>query len=419
MDHRFAGSRRSGQQPDPNPRTEADPDPIVLLAARRTPVGRFLGSLASQDAPSLGAVAVRAVLADTPTPAPPDLLVFGCARPAGVGPNPARQVAHRAGLPNETIAWTVNMACASGLEAIASAARALRTGEATWAVAGGMESMSRVPYLLDRARSGYRLGHAPLVDGMYRDGFLCPISEMVMGETAELLARRYSIPREEQDAFALESQRRHARARAEGAFAVEIAPVEDPSGKAGRVANDEHPRPETTAEDLARLRPVFERDGTVTAGNASGISDGAAAVLLARASSAREAGLAPRARILGWQASGVDPAQMGIGPVPAVRALLSRLGLSLADFDRIELNEAFAAQALAVDRELRFDRGRLNVAGGAIALGHPIGCSGARIVVTLLHALERCDGRLGLATLCASGGFGLALAIERIPNGES
>jgi acetyl-CoA C-acetyltransferase len=389
-------------------------EPIVVLAARRTPIGRFLGSLSGHGSPVLGEAAVRAVLADVPD-ARPDRLIFGCARQAGVGPNPARQVLRLAGLPDSTVAVTVNMACASGMEAVAAGARALALGEADWVVAGGMESMSRVPYLLDRARIGYRLGHAPLVDGMFRDGFLCPLSGKVMGETAETLAARYGISREEQDALAYESQQRAAAAEREEAFDRERVPIDLPAatGGGGVLEKDEHPRPETTRESLARLAPVFETGGTVTAGNASGIADGAAALLLARESTARELGIVPRARITAWASVGVDPAVMGIGPVPAVRKLCGETGLALDSFDLVELNEAFAAQVLAVDRELSFDRARLNVCGGAIALGHPIGASGARILVTLLHAMERRGARRGLATLCVSGGLGMAMALDR------
>jgi acetyl-CoA C-acetyltransferase len=343
-----------------------------------------------------------------------DEAVFGCARQAGGGPNVARQIAVRAGLPPEVPAYTVNMACGSGLKAIDLAWRAVRDGDAEIVLAGGTESMSRVPYLLPGARWGYRLGHQPAVDGMYQDGFLCPLAEEVMGQTAERLADEYAIGREAQDAFALRSQERAARAQAEGRFAAEVVPVSVPSRKGEEVVSrDEHPRPDTSAASLSRLPPVFRPEGgTVTAGNSSGITDGAAAVVVLSAERAARLDARPMARVLGVAAAGVEPRVMGIGVVPAVRRLLGRLSRGLADFDLVEVNEAFAAQVLACDRELAFDPDRLNVNGGAIALGHPIGCTGARIAVTLLHELHRRGARRGLATLCVSGGMGLAAAFE-------
>jgi acetyl-CoA C-acetyltransferase len=323
-------------------------------------------------------------------------------------------VAWRAGLPRETPAYTVNMACGSGLKAIDLAWRAVRDGDADLVLAGGTESMSRVPYLLTGARWGYRMGHEPVVDAMYRDGFHCPLSDMLMGETAERLADEYRIPREEQDAFALASQRKAARALAEARFESETFPV-PVEGRKGtlEVRVDEHPRPDTSAESLARLPPVFRPEGgTVTAGNSSGLTDGAAAVVVAAAGRARELGMRPLARITGVAAAGVDPHVMGMGVVPAVRRLLERTSLRLDEFDLVELNEAFAAQVLACDRELRLPPDRLNVNGGAIALGHPIGASGARLVVTLLHEMSRRRARRGLVTLCISGGMGLAAAFE-------
>ncbi len=308
------------------------------------------------------------------------------------------------------------MACASGLQAIISAAQAVRDGEASVALAGGTESMSRVPYYLDRARFGYRLGTTEIVDGMYRDGFLCPLSGRVMGETAETLADKYGIGREEQDAYAAESQRRCEEARRAGRFRDELAPVEVKGarpGKAALVDADEFPRDGVTAAALAELPPVFRKGGTVHAGNSSGITDGAAAMLVLSAEAAARLGVAPAARIVGYATAGVDPSIMGIGPVPAIRRLEERTGVPLDSIDLVELNEAFAAQVLACDRELGFDRSRLNVNGGSIALGHPIGCTGARIVVTLLHELARRRARLGLATLCVSGGLGFALLLER------
>jgi acetyl-CoA C-acetyltransferase len=387
---------------------------VVVAGAVRTPIGRFGGGLSRLTAAQLGAEAVRAALARAGLePAEVQEVVFGCARQAGGGPNVARQVAWRAGIPQETPAYTVNMACGSGLKAIELAWRAVREGEAEVMVAGGTESMSRVPYLLTDARWGYRMGNAQAVDGMYQDGFLCPLSEKVMGETAETLAERYSIPRQEQDAFALRSQERAAAAWDAGRFASEVAPV-TVAGKKGdeRIERDEHPRA-TTLEALGKLAPVFKAEGgSVTAGNSSGITDGAAAMVVLSAERARALGVKPLARVTGVATAGVDPHVMGIGVVPAVRRLLERTSLSLDAFDLVEVNEAFAAQVLACDRELGFDPERLNVNGGAIALGHPIGATGARISVTLLHEMARRGARRGLATLCISGGMGLAAAFE-------
>ena len=318
------------------------------------------------------------------------------------------------GIPKERPAFTVNQACGSGLQAILLAADHIRLGKARVVLAGGTENMTRVPYYLDRARLGYRMGNATVVDGMYRDGFLDPICGLVMGETAERLADLYSIPREEQDAYALESQRRAAEAIQGKRFDREIVPVTVPGRKGDVVvAADEHPRAGTTTADLAKLPPVFREKGTVSAGNSSGITDGAASLVVAAESVVREKGLTPQAWLGPSATVGVDPSIMGIGPVPAVHELLAASGRELPSYELIELNEAFAAQVLACDRELRLDRGRLNVNGGAIALGHPIGCTGARIVTTLLHEMERRNARLGLATLCVSGGLGLALELDR------
>ena len=388
---------------------------VVVAGAVRTPIGRFGGGLSRLSAAELGAAAAREALSRAGVRADQvQEAIFGCARQAGGGPNVARQVAWRAGVPRETPAYTVNMACGSGLKAIDLAWRAVRDGDADLVLAGGTESMSRVPYLLTGARWGYRMGHEPVVDAMYRDGFHCPLSDMLMGETAERLADEYRIPREEQDGFALASQRKAARALAEARFESETFPV-PVEGRKGtlEVRVDEHPRPDTSAESLARLPPVFRPEGgTVTAGNSSGLTDGAAAVVVAAAGRARELGMRPLARITGVAAAGVDPHVMGMGVVPAVRRLLERTSLRLDEFDLVELNEAFAAQVLACDRELRLPPDRLNVNGGAIALGHPIGASGARLVVTLLHEMSRRRARRGLATLCISGGMGLAAAFE-------
>ena len=387
---------------------------VVIAACVRTPIGRFGGALAPLGAVDLGVVAAKAALARASlSPDAVDQTIFGHARQAGCGPNAARQVSVRAGIPVDKPAYGVNQACLSGMQAILAAARAVIVGEAQVVLAGGMESMSRVPYALD-ARWGFRMGNVEAVDLMSRDGFLDPLSGKIMGETAETLARKYRIPRDEQDAYAASSQRRFEAARNAGRLADEIVPVEVRSGKSVvTVDRDEHPRDGVTAASLSKLSPVFEKDGTVTAGNSSGITDGAAAMLVLSEEAARRLGVQPLARIVGWRVDGVPPEIMGIGPVPAVRHLLDATRVALNAIDLVELNEAFAAQVLAVDRELGFDRDRLNVNGGAIAVGHPIGCSGARIVVTLLHELARRKGRLGLATLCVSGGMGGALLLER------
>jgi len=387
---------------------------VVVAGAVRTPIGKFGGALAGLTAAELGAAAAREALRRAGVaPEQVDETAFGCARQAGGGPNVARQVSYRAGVPQEAPAYTVNMACGSGLKALDLGFRAVRDGDAEIVLAGGTESMSRVPYLLTGARWGYRMGSQPAVDAMYQDGFNCPLAEMVMGETAERLAEQYRIPREEQDAFALRSQQRAARSQREGRFEAEILPLRVPGRKESvELAADEHPRPDTSPASLAKLAPVFKEQGSVTAGNSSGITDGAAALLLMSADRAARMGATAQARVLGVAAAGVDPKVMGIAVVPAVRRLLERLALRLADFDLVEVNEAFAAQVLACDRELGFDPERLNVNGGAIALGHPIGASGARIVVTLLHEMARRRARRGLAALCISGGMGLAAAFE-------
>ena len=390
---------------------------VVVAGAVRTPIGKFGGALASLTAAELGAAAAREALSRAGLePRQVDEAVFGCARQAGVGPNVARQVAWRAGLPQEVPAFTVNMACGSSLKAIDLAYRAVRDGDAEVVLAGGTESMSRVPYLLTGARWGYRMGDQAAVDGMYQDGFLCPLSEKVMGETAERLAEMYTIPREEQDAFAVRSQHRAAKAAAAGRFDDEIVPVKVAvKGGEAEVRHDEHVRPDATLQALARLSPVFkENGGTVTAGNSSGITDGAAALVVLSADRAAALGVAPMARVVGVAAAGVDPNIMGIGVVPATRRLLEKTSLRTEDLDLVELNEAFAAQVLACDRELRLDQDRLNVNGGAIALGHPIGCTGARLMTSLLHELERTGARYGLQTMCEGGGQANVTIIERL-----
>jgi acetyl-CoA C-acetyltransferase len=389
---------------------------VAILEAKRTPIGKFLGAFRNHPAVKLGAHVAREVLASSGTaPERVDEVIFGHARQAGCGPNPARQVLVGAGVPESVTAFTVNAACGSGLKAIALGADSIRLGRAQRVLAGGMENMSMVPFLLDRMREGYRLGHAPVVDDMYRDGFLCPLCDMLMGETAEVLADEFKITREEQDGWAMMSQNRAEGAKSKGLFADEIVPVPVTGhrGETITVNEDEHPRAGVTLDALAKLPPVFKKDGSVTAGNASGITDGAAAVVLASEDAVKEAGRAPLGWIRDFVAVGVEPRRMGIGPVPAVKALLERNQLTLSDIELIELNEAFAAQVIACERELKFDRERVNVNGGSISLGHPIGCSGARIVVTLLHQMRRSGAKRGVATLCISGGMGMAILIEK------
>jgi len=382
-----------------------------VVSAVRTPIGRFLGSLAPRSGVELGEIAVRAALERGGiAPSEVDLVFFGNARPAGCGPNPARQVSVRSGIPQERPATTVNMACGSGLQSILLGMQAIQLGRARCVVAGGFESMSNVPYLLPKARMGYRMGHDQVVDAMVRDGFHCPLADQVMGATAETLAREYSISREEQDGFALASQQRAGAAMEGGAFDAEIIAI-DARGKVPGLQRDEHPRPDTNAAALAKLPAVFAENGTVSAGNSSGLTDAASAVVLRAHDPARPA----LAQLLDYEVAGVDPKRMGLGPVPATQQLLARQKLSLKDIDLIEINEAFAAQVLACARDLDLDLDRTNVNGGAIALGHPIAATGARITTTLIHALRARSGGLGLATLCVSGGMGLSLLLR---NGE-
>jgi acetyl-CoA C-acetyltransferase len=389
---------------------------VYIVSAARTPIGKFGGSLASQTAADMGVVAAKAALERAAVqPQQVEETIFGNGRQAGGGPNPARQISIRSGVPQEVPAYTVNKACASGIKSIALGFQEIATGNLDCVLAGGAESMSRLPYYLDGARWGYRLGHQELVDGMYRDGFFCPMAKMVMGETAELLAEQYKISREEQDQFALCSQQRAAAAQSSGRFDAEIVPVTIEGKKGTTVfARDEHLFLEATMEKMAKLAPVFSRTGTITAANSSGITDGAAAVVLTSENFVRQNNLKPLARIIAVTSAGVDPRLMGIGPVPAIRKLEQKHGVKLADFDLVELNEAFAAQVLACDRELHFDRARLNVNGGAIALGHPIGCTGTRITVTLLHEMLKRKSKRGLATLCVSGGMGMTMALENV-----
>jgi acetyl-CoA C-acetyltransferase len=398
------------------------PADVVILGAARTPIGRYGGALRSVHAAELGAVAARAALERANVAASDvDEVLIGHARQAGSGPNPARQVAKRAGVPDTVPAQTINKACASGMQTIATAAQSIALGESAIVLAGGIESMSRMPYLVDAddARWGRKMGNFTLVDAMYRDGFTCSVCGMIMGETVEVLAREYGISREASDAFALESQHRAERAIAAGRFRDEIAPITytDGRGKPQTLSADEHPRAGTTIDSLRKLPLVFAdvegSAGIVTAGSSSGITDGGAAVVIASGAEAQSRGLKPLARIIGWASAGVDPRRMGIGPVPAVNKLLERTGLRLPDFDLVELNEAFAPQVLAVLKDLPIPMDRLNVNGGAIALGHPIGCTGTRIIVTLLYEMLRRNARRGLATLCVSGGMGMAMAIEK------
>ncbi|MGH2661817.1 MAG: thiolase family protein [Actinomycetota bacterium] len=386
----------------------------VIVEGARTPIGKFLGSFSEVPTVDLGITAAREALRRARVePDDVDEAVFGHARQAGNGPNTARQVAYRSGLPQEVPAHTVNMACGSGVKAIEVAGQQVVLGHAEIVLAGGYENMTRTPAILDRLRLGYRMGNARVHDGMYRDGFLDPLCGLVMGETAENLARKYGIPREEQDEFAFLTQQKAQAGTARRAR--EIVPVGVPQRKGDpiEIAEDEHPRPETTLEGLAKLSPVFAEDGTVTAGNASGVTDGAAAVVVMSESRANAEGREPLARIVASASAGVDPAYMGIGVVPAVTKVLERSGLQMSDFDVVEINEAFAAQVLAVDRELKLDHDRLNPNGGAIALGHPIGMSGARIVLTTAYEMREKDYSLGLAALCISGGMGMAMVLER------
>jgi acetyl-CoA C-acetyltransferase len=389
---------------------------VYILSAVRTPIGKFGGSLASLTAADMGVVAAKAALERAAVqPEQIEETIFGNARQAGGGPNPARQISVRSGVPQEVPAFTVNKACASGMKSIALAYQAILLGEASCILAGGTESMSRLPYYLDGARWGYRLGHQELVDGMYRDGFFCPLAKMVMGETAEVLAEQYKISRDEQDEYALLSQTRAARAIAAGRFNDELVPVTIEGKKGATVFSaDEHPFKDATREKLAKLPPVFSKTGSITAGNSSGITDGAAAVVIASEHFVKRNNLKPLARIAAVTSAGVDPRTMGIGPVPALRKLDEKHNLKVHDFGLIELNEAFAAQVLACDRVLNFNRDKLNVSGGAIALGHPIGCTGARITVTLLHEMLKRNVKRGVATLCVSGGMGMALALENV-----
>ena len=389
---------------------------VYIAEALRTAVGGFGGALASVGAVELGRTVVGALLERTGTrPEDIDEVTLGCVLQSGLGQNVARQVLLKSGLPVEKTAQTINMVCGSGLRAVAAAAQAVKAGDAGAVIAGGVESMSQAPYLLRQARTGYRMGDGSLVDSMIYDGLWDIFNDYHMGITAENVAAKYGIGRAEQDAFAASSQNKTERAQAEGRFKDEIVPVSIPQRKGESLVfdRDEFPRAGVTAESLAKLRPAFKSDGTVTAGNSSGINDGAAALLVLGDDSLKSHGVEPKARIASYGWRGVDPSIMGMGPVEAVRLALGRAGWKLADLDLIEANEAFAAQALAVAKELGFDMDKVNVNGGAIALGHPIGASGARILVTLLHEMRRRKARKGLATLCIGGGMGIAMCVER------
>jgi acetyl-CoA C-acetyltransferase len=386
----------------------------VILEGARTPIGKFLGSFADVPAVELGTLAaVEAMRRASVEPDQVDQTILGHARQAGNGPNTGRQVSVRAGVPVEVSAYNVNIACGSGMKAVQLAAQQIVLGESEVVLAGGMENMTRVPFLLPQMRLGYRLGNAEVIDGMYRDGLLDPLCGLIMGETAENLVEKYGISREEQDAFALESQQKAeagADLRAEEMFPVDVP---GPKGSKVTVKQDEHPRPRTTLETLAKLQPVFRDGGSVTAGNSSGITDGAAVMVLMSESRAQAEGREPLARVIGTSWAGVPPEIMGIGPVPATKKVLDKTGLSLTDIDVIEINEAFAAQVIACERELQFDRDKLNVRGGGISVGHPIGMSGARILLSLAYEMRARGAALGLATLCISGGQGLAVVLER------
>ncbi|MBS3186950.1 MULTISPECIES: acetyl-CoA C-acetyltransferase [unclassified Pseudomonas] len=389
---------------------------VVIVAATRTAIGSFQGALANVPAVDLGAAVIKQLLEQTRLdPAQVDEVILGQVLTAGAGQNPARQAAIKAGLPYSVPALTLNKVCGSGLKALHLAAQAIRCGDAEVVIAGGQENMSLAPYVMPSARTGQRMGHGQLIDSMISDGLWDAFNDYHMGITAENLVDKYGLSREQQDAFAAESQRKAVAAIEAGRFKDEITPIVMPQKKGEpKVFNrDEQPRPDTTADSLAKLRPAFKKDGSVTAGNASSLNDGAAAVLMMSASKAQALGLPVLAKIASYASAGVDPAIMGIGPVSATQRCLDKAGWQLADLDLIEANEAFAAQALAVGKALEWDASKVNVNGGAIALGHPIGASGCRVLVTLLHEMIKRDAKKGLATLCIGGGQGVALAIER------
>jgi acetyl-CoA C-acetyltransferase len=388
---------------------------IVIVGAARTAIGKFGGTLARTPASDLGAHVIRKVLERAGVKADQvSEVIMGQVLAAGVGQNPARQAAIKAGLPDLVPAMTINKVCGSGLKAAMLGAQSIANGDAEIVVAGGQESMSLAPHVLAGSRDGFRMGDAKMVDSMIVDGLWDVYNQYHMGVTAENVAKEYAVTREEQDQFAVASQQKTEAAQKAGRFADEILPIEIPSRKGPIVfAEDEYPRHGATLDAMKRLKPAFDKNGTVTAGNASGINDGAAAVVLTSARKAKELGLAPIARIKAFASAGVDPRYMGMGPVPASKRCLARAGWEPKDLDLMEINEAFAAQAIAVNRQMGWDTNKVNVNGGAIALGHPIGASGCRILVTLLHEMARRDAKKGLASLCIGGGMGVALAVER------
>jgi acetyl-CoA C-acetyltransferase len=388
---------------------------VVIVAAGRTAIGKFGGTLAKIPATELGAQVIKQLLAQTGIdPASVSEVIMGQVLTAGAGQNPARQAVIKAGLPDSVPASTLNVVCGSGLRATHLAAQAIRCGDAQIVIAGGQENMSASPHVLNGSRDGFRMGDAKLVDTMIVDGLWDVYNQYHMGVTAENVARKYEVSRQEQDQFALESQNKAEAAMKAGKFKDEIIPIEIPSKKGPTVFDtDEYPKHGATLEGLSSLRPAFNKEGSVTAGNASGLNDGAAAVIMMSASKAQELGLTPLARIKAYALSGLDPAIMGMGPVPAARLCLEKAGWTHEDLDLMEINEAFAAQAVAVNKQMGWDTSKINVNGGAIALGHPIGASGARVLVTLIHEMVRRDAKKGLASLCIGGGMGVALAIER------
>ncbi len=389
---------------------------VVIVAAKRTVVGSFGGSFKNTPAVELGAAVVKNILAETKLdPAKVDSVIMGNVLQSGLGQNPARQVALKAGLPCESTALTINKVCGSGLKTVMLATQSLLLGDEKIVIAGGIENMSLAPYALDSARFGYRLGDGKLKDTLVYDGLTCAFNQYHMGITAENVAEKYNISREEQDEFSLQSQQKAAKGIADGCFKNEIVPVIIPNKKGDiTVDTDEFVKPNASMEGLAKLKPAFKKDGTVTAGNASGINDGAAAVLMMTAATAKELGLKPMAKVVSYGVGGVDPSVMGLGPVPAIKKALAKADLSIDDIEIMELNEAFAAQSLGVIKELQLDQSKINLTGGAIAIGHPIGASGTRILVTLLHAMKRLNKKTGLAGLCIGGGQGAAIIVENI-----
>lgn len=389
---------------------------VVIVSAVRTPIGCFNGSLSSFSAPELGSIAIQAALTKAGiSPAHVDEVIMGNVLQSGLGQNPARQAALKAGIPKETPSFTINKVCGSGLKAVMLAAQAIIAEDADIIVAGGMESMTNAPYVLEKARWGYRMGDGKLIDTLIKDGLWDAFNDYHMGVTAENIALQYDLTREEQDAVALSSQQKANYAIKEGAFTEEIIPIVVKSKKGDiMIDTDEYPKSTTTLDVLAKLRPAFSKNGTVTAGNASGINDGAAAVVVMSKEKADELGIKPLGRVISYASAGVDPSVMGLGPIPATQKALCKAKLNMDDIDLVEANEAFASQWLAVSKELRFDTEKVNVNGGAIALGHPIGASGNRILVSLLHALKNRNKKLGLATLCIGGGQGAAMVVESL-----